>query len=744
MIDISTQSSLKGSLSKVIYWKDTEDSSKFYLWPETPRFRRDEKGKPIFSFYKYTSSKKGADGEIKGGYLSFDTEFALDDNQIEEAKKQLTDMEKPKNSVTIGIIPFTSGKVSFFAPQKNFTTRMNTTGKPSLSGRNIATVSMELSPEGATFIYDALTSGHANVLQIAYELSFDTILPATSAHIWYDSQQAYKYVRFAKVDAHACDSGKSYSDKIYKDVQEKGAGGCKVEFGNVSEDLKTKVNEWAFKTMSDMIQKSVFDSIKELEAKAPDKNDKVDINLAIQNSKSFDVNLNEKQTINYTLIPSGTLENLLSVKSSGGTSYKVSDFFSEIDLTDNFFDTYKIYPSVYDLDWKAMNLADVSITIDYGSGTNEIRRTYNFDSKGALITSEDSPYPYTHTLLHDSNKNPVWEFSYRVDADFNGGIKPYKSPFIKSIDSGLNIGPSDLYILQLDITPDNLLEWDKLREITVDLECQGAKIPQIAFTEESHDPKKIAYPIGEPAEGDAYVYNYTITYYQTDGKFNITGSTDSRSLIIQSPVQKTQVHYFQADDDVNVEHVFLTLEYKEPKNNYSKEVNDIDLVACKDRTYKWEIPVIDSSDGHLFYTGEIIFKDGRPSKEIPRTEATNKYVKVYSGSDKLELQIASDAIDWDNYKKIIVDLAYIDKNHTKTTGQVTLSPEKPEGQWRINISDSSYTTYSWSGRLITKDKKLLKTSAKNTDDNPLEITDRNATEVTNNSAVKTFLNEHLD
>lgn len=726
MIDISTQAYLKVNSNNIIFWGDTEQNNKFYLWPEAPRFRRNENenGKPVFSFYKYTQNKEGADGEMKGGYLSFDAEFALDTSVIDAAKVQIA-KEKgfPEGTeIIIGTIPYTDGSVHFTVPDdKGFVTKINTDSKPSLSGRNIATVAIELTPSGATLFYDALTGKTSSILQVAYELRFNTLLPAAKVNLKYSASRAFSYYRDAHVDTHSSKSGNDYYDTITQEVIEKSGGKCEVEFGSdVSEDLKKQVREWALATYKDMVQKSVFDALKDIGADKPGAGDKVKIEKAIKNSKDFDVSYKEKQTINYHLEPKGTIENLLAIKGIDGRTFNIDEFFKVINLDDNFFDYLNVKPNVHGLDWKLTKLADISVTLDYGKDQNERRRTYGFDAEGNLIKTKENPYPFTASFMHDSSNKPIYEYNYSIAANFNGSIPSYKSGMLQSREPNLSIGPSDLNFLCVSLLTSSLIDWDKIKSINFDIECQGIKVPTIEFNK-NLTKKDIAYPIGvPPTTGKIYEYTYTITYNMSEGTFKATNTTNQFDLIIPDFASENVTYTFMADDDPTIRNIFLTLEYEDNNNKYKKRIDDIDIFKCENKEYSWKIPVIDVNGGDVYYSGDIVYNDGKETRQIPRTKASSHRIQVYHGSPKLTLEIDSYLVDWSKYQTVIISLEYIDEaNKIHQKGSKKFTSGIDSDTWVINIADINKKEYSWSGQFITVDKKVFKLSPVMCSDNPL-------------------------
>lgn len=173
------------TLEGVQVYGDDTDPSTFYLLPQTPRFRLDEQGRPVFKFLKYRTPKKRADGSLGGGFIIFDAEFAVDDKVRDKIMATLNTQvghTQAGAKVKLGLIQWAKGtaKLNFVADGGALIESVTNPMSPSLFGNNITPFTMELSQNGATFFEQALQGG-GGVVQVAYQMNAWVSYPPSRA-----------------------------------------------------------------------------------------------------------------------------------------------------------------------------------------------------------------------------------------------------------------------------------------------------------------------------------------------------------------------------------------------------------------------------------------------------------------------------------------------------------------------------------------------------------------------------------
>ncbi len=374
----------------------------------------------------------------------------------------------------------------------------------------------------------------------------------------------------------------------------------------------------------------------------------------------------------------------------------------------NFCESITVIPTVHGIDWKQAKLDSITVTIIYGNEVHEKRKTYSFEYDGNIIKTWDKR-PFKVPLQYDQNNKPIYEYSYSIVAEFSNGIPKFNSGLLKSSSTILCIGPLNLNLLCVSIQASSTIDWEQIRSISIDIECQDVKVPLIEL-DKNNTKRVIEYPIGyKPNENSTYNYKYTVTYNMQDGCFKTISNSNQVELVIPSFTNEKVVYTFMADEDPTIKNIFLTLEYEDNNSQYRKQLAFIDIYNCKDKQYNWVIPVIDSRSGDAFFSGSIVYNDGSPIKQIPRTKASTNHILVHKSTPKFELDIIPLLIDWNKFVMAIITLEYKDEDNKiyYRTNRKFVKNSRDQ-KWVINIADKAKSKYTWSGQFITADHKVYK------------------------------------
>src|ERR1700742_3421311 len=85
MIQIDKVQQIEG----VVVYGDESSISTFYLLPQQPGFRLDDRGNPVFKMLKYRTAIDRPGGIKAGGFLIFDVEFVVDEAKLARVKPAL-------------------------------------------------------------------------------------------------------------------------------------------------------------------------------------------------------------------------------------------------------------------------------------------------------------------------------------------------------------------------------------------------------------------------------------------------------------------------------------------------------------------------------------------------------------------------------------------------------------------------------------------------------------------------------
>lgn len=179
-------------------------TSVFYPVPRAPRLARDPHGEPELNFLWYRASLDGAAPASPGagGVLTLSIELALTAEEQAHLIEQLARTLPADSPAAIELrpLPVVEGHVAISlagetadpeAPAAgDLTLHIAGSGPARLSGSQRATFLIELSPEGAALLWQALRGGQ-DILHARYELRFEHRLDSVKLRLWCDVGEAW-------------------------------------------------------------------------------------------------------------------------------------------------------------------------------------------------------------------------------------------------------------------------------------------------------------------------------------------------------------------------------------------------------------------------------------------------------------------------------------------------------------------------------------------------------------------------
>lgn len=266
-----------GPIKGLMIYRDHQNKNLFHYVPERPRLARND-GVPEFVLLKYIrniTDNPDFDPETKqslgGGLLSFTVDLSIDDEQLEEVKRelnqfaegtvQLTPIQFRKGSVRLSITKDEADSPDAEPDQPRglrFFEEVYGTNEPSLFGFNRATFAVVLSQESVTLFEEGFRSG-ISPIGVIYDLEFLGLRPAFNVRITAEYERIYRQLEIGlaargqiKVISLAAEI-----DLAFQRLREEGA--IKVEVLNFTDDanLRKQADE-AFKWFKQDLLKDFF------------------------------------------------------------------------------------------------------------------------------------------------------------------------------------------------------------------------------------------------------------------------------------------------------------------------------------------------------------------------------------------------------------------------------------------------------------------------------------------------------
>lgn len=679
-------------------YEDDKEKNTFYIVPNSPRFRLDDNGLPVFKFLKYRSPIERGDGKKGGGFCFFDVEFAVTAEERrtveEELKKQLATTEDPK----IGVLSYIEGSASLQLMSKDnvLIESVLNPGKPSLYGKNVTSFALELSPEGATLFKEALQGG-GGVVQVIYHLTSWARLPGVDVTITYDQDKAYKYWQEIKETQGdwIWREGK-YEDTLEETLTESGAGHVEYSWGAIEdEDTQKKVRSWAEQTLAEAVKQQLqIDTVA-----ADDRGSKAEggvtktttQNIDIKKSSSFKQTYSENMAIKWEINPQGTVPNITTIKDD-------PRYFTDVDLNDDFFKQLIVAVQV-NADFERLPLYGVVVHLDY---QGEIRdfAFHNADDIGKFAA-----------YIKDDRR----DYTYKYRVAYKGKSRHFESGPQTDNFQVLTIGVDDVGMLLVDVIAGNL-DFEKTDNAQVSFRYEDAEndikpIERQFIIDKENTQHKIQEILFAPRNKP---YQYRIDYFMKDGKRYAVDWQESKSdqLYVNSPFHAIKTVQVRGVNLKDIETIYLDIKYREEANDYSR----IQSCAISEAKifFNWEVRQIDPMAGKVTYSGSIARKDGT-TQAIPETEtkrATILVGDIIAGTLKITVDPALlDDEAWNKIRLVKVTLIYEDEaNDVREQETVTLRKGVTEPQsWKVQLKDKSLRTCSWQAEYYMVDGSRKKT-----------------------------------
>lgn len=716
MIRIDKQESFP-EVPEVTVWSDDKIESMFYVLPSSPRFRMQD-GKPVFKFIKYRLPIDRADGRKGGGFVFFDTEIVVPDDQMtkvtELLQKRVTENHTkakrpgPAPKVQFGTITYTRGTVRLLLEENGvLIEKVRSAGKPALYGRNVACFALELTPEGATVLEAAMQGQGASAVSVVYDLHFWVKLPPLSATVDFNSQRFYDYAKSVDLEVSFWTED-HYRENLRELLIESQAGTARVDAEFTLPDpeadrkLKDRLREWSQRMLEDTLTRQSQQAAAEQNPGKIDANKLFDKTLedlggddldnfqqTITQQKFVDIHYSytENSATEWNLAPQGTLPTLTSLKDGKGQPIKWQDYALLIDGEDPFFKQINVNMQV-NADFTNLPLHSVELHIEYP-------KTAGQKAIGEYRFSSPNDANRFSTFMDNNNQ----EYTYWYEVNYKGQARTFKSKPIKTDEKLLTVNVDDTGILNLDINTGDI-DFDQVRVAQVDVRYpKGLAVPlaQQKFTidrdHQSHRLQKVIFSeINQP-------YEYRVKYVMVDGKEIETGPFEEQSkpLIVDDPFSEIRSVTVRASGNLQdkVQTIFVDLSYTDPKNNYnlSKSVA-LDSNVPAD---EWRIPVIKGVQGAVKYSGLIRYFDGT-EEPIAETVADRPTILVGpSVREVLEIMVLPDFLfDNPDVRLVRVALSYSDPAHSVSERKdFTFRPGDGEQFWTVELKDKNKIDFQW-------------------------------------------------
>ncbi|GEM45668.1 hypothetical protein [Deinococcus cellulosilyticus] len=689
-----------------VFYGDDQNPNLFYILPK-PQYALDAGGKPILQLTRYLTD----DSSNGSGFVSLQVALAVPQDVQQAILGQIQQQFHPPGPITLSPLQYNPGATASLKLTSEGQD-LNLTVPASQFGSNTATFVLQLAKQQLDTVVATLSS-HESDLNVTYQFTVPSRLPAVTAVLTFDSALAYQY-QVTQPAHHTW--GEDTPGSVQKALQESQSSHVTITWGiaNPDDTLVQAVADWANNTLATLVQAQVQKTMQILGLQSGD-------SFSINQVSSFTATYSENQVVDWHLNPQSTLPSLNSL------GLNVQDFLAEVNQRQQVITVHAQLPFTQDSqnstglpagDLQAALLESVVVTARY-PGLSEEKSTITFTENGA----------HTFTAPYDPQQGPSYQLEYRATYQ-------QSSASVQSTIDGLDQG--DYYLKlndvgYLNVTFDaaqafNIKTTTPLKSVDViltfvDSDGTGTPIHQtLHLTPES--PRGImGSPHPMPINSG---YNYTVTYtyddlvYTAPTQVNQTGFTQliypaagihTTNLIISVPANADPIF------DATVQMWFTA----------APTVPGIAEQPTQDAPAVFQLtPEADSTgasfvratfegfiNGHapLGYSAAIDSVDGQILINDQLIEPTQASVMVTPTQRYYTLEVNSDAISWTTATYDSVEVLITTTVNGKAQPQRLVKWNRTEGGSQYltySIQDGNAVTYAYEVRYITPGQGVQK------------------------------------
>lgn len=724
----------KYQIDRLTILGDYPDPLQFYCFPVAPRLALNPDGSPTFLFVKYRQdlSALPPGAEPGGGFLVFDVDLRVDQDELDNAAREIKRRKNLDQTPRLVPLEYRTGKTKLVfldyqepppadaqgsstdqptppatpPAQPRFVERATYYATPSLYGDNRATFSVQLSPQGATLVQDALDA-KTSLVGVVFDLTFVALRPAYSVHISIDWNRVYDYMEsefkagflFFSADIDNATEKLIENRVIQIDVVSYGAGAADA-------DIITDKDE-AVKYVKQFITEKFFEpSISPKEAQSDSWYRQVGAlrselsptgsfgftskHLHRDDVKSLALNMSERSGEERRIVPQAHLSGLMNVLKQ----YPPDAYIRMADLADQYFQ--KVQVDV---------IGGGAMTTDH---TDHVQVHFEYGPDGAKV-------PQDVVLTTPSDKGHVqWaldpsvglNYTYRYEVFLKPDAPPGKSdhlvsPTLTSNSSKLVIDPRDLYQVQKVHAQAVNMDFTRYSQCQVDLHYEdtdaGFSLDYPAILTQGSPSADWTFRYSDPTK---IQYKYQITYYPVGAqpiRQDWQETIDPVVLVPDPYPNVLKVTVSPVADFTKIQAIMVELNYNDTANNIFQD--DLLTFTQSSSIQVWSAHIADRTKRDYTYHITVQYKDGT-IKDIPPLSSTDSV--IFAGDSvtrtfRMTVSAFGHSFSDAALAKVRVRLAYDDDaNQIHDSKEVTLTSLDDKFDWSFEMKNPALDTYTYS------------------------------------------------
>lgn len=563
----------------------------------------------------------------------------------------------------------------------------------SLIGNNVAAFSIDLTPDGATFMEQTLVGrdgrGATDLtpIQVVYELTMLAKLPPATMYVKFNTASLYHSVQELFHEHHNCSDDYFTSENMMSTAIEAGLVTVKVDMGGITDpDTQQLLMQQATSTVQTLLA-ARFAKKERAPMEEWANEDLQESSREVYRLKrvtevdmtNFEQTMQINPTIEYKIAPQGTLQAFFTKVTD------MSKFVRVVDLDDDFFKTLALKARAF-AKWEEDKVAFVELEVKYEQGGQLKTQTFTFTA------ADKEPKGWDPSLINGKR-----DYQYRWRVGFEGRAAGDWSKWEKATTRNLNVAVETPGKLQVEVTGVGLDFENVVDAVLVHLRY-GDPARQVPMAGQSvlltkdktagNWSRMLFAPWDKPVE---YRVEYLLKSGTTVAKDWTKTDGPTQNLVVTRPdVDVLNLTLVPAGRWNDVIQTALSLRYKD--GNYNR---DIQYNFKKPDEFKqWAVLLLDPSKRKFEYRILATFTNGDTQEtEWLSREGDQALPVLVEGPPRLDIKVTGAVLDYASTPLAKIDLEY--KDPQGNTDIESFSLQKPDDvkAWSVPIRKGGPRNY---------------------------------------------------
>lgn len=588
-----------------------------------------------------------------------------------------------------------SGKVTMNAPSSAGLVSNKIGERPaSLIGNNVAAFSLDLTPDGATFMQQTLVGrdgrGATDLtpIQVVYELTMLAKLPPATMYIKFNTASVYHSVQELFHEHHNCTDDYFTSENMMSTAIEAGLVTVKIDSGGITdEDILQMLMQQATSTVQELLANK-FAKKERAPMEEWANEDVQESSREIYRLKqvsevdmtNFEQTMEINSTIEYKIAPQGTLQAFFTRVQDMAPYVRVVDTNA-----DPFFKTLGLKARAF-AKWDEDDVAFAELEIKYEHGGQTKVQTFTFTPE------TKDPMEWDPALIDGKR-----EYQYRWRVGFEGRAAGEWSKWEKTTTRNLNVAvetPGKLSVevsgvgLDFENVVDAVLVHLRYADPARDVPMAGQSILISKDRPGGTWTRMLFAPWDKPLE---YRVEYLLKSGTTLEKDWTKTSGPQQNLLVTRPnVDVLDLTLIPAGKWADVIQAVLSLRYVDGAYNRDAQFN----FKTADEFKKWAVLLLNARQRKFEYRILATFKNGDTQEtEWLSREGDQALPVLVEGPPRLDLKITGAVLDYASTPLAKVDLEYNDPQGQHDVESIALQKATDVFSWSVPLRKEGPKTY---------------------------------------------------